>query len=107
MRLLWPVALTASTRPSALQPRTCVVWVPQYVSRSPCEPSSSAANTSEAPSRLLVQARWPPSGENLGFDTGVRSAVNLQARPPVTGASQTSSSATKATRSPYRWGYLR
>ncbi len=104
---LCPVALTASTRPSAVQPRTEVEPPPQCVSRSPSPPSISAANTSAAPSLVPVHAMRAPSGENLGYDTETRSAVKRQALPPVSGASQTSSSATKVTRSPCRCGYLR
>ena len=57
-----------------------------------------------ATARELVQAIFDPSGENLGRLTGALSAVTGHARPPLTGASQTSSPATNASRSPCTWG---
>ena len=80
---------------------------PQYVSRSEGPPSTGARCTSGAPSRVEVQATWVPSGEMRGWSTGRLSALTRQARPPSSGASQTSSSAVKAINSPWTWGYRR
>src|SRR5690606_33672596 len=107
-RLACPWVLVASTRPSGVQPRTCVLWLPQYVRRRAGPPSTGATCTSGAPSRVEAQATQVPSGEMRGWATGTLSALTRQARPPPScGASHTSSSAVKATNSPCGCGKRR
>ena len=100
----WPTVLVASTSPSAVQPMTSVLMSAQWVRRRLGPPSAGATCTSGSTSRQLVQARWVPSAENRGELTVTWSADTRQARPPPSGASHTSSSATKVTNSPCRWG---
>lgn len=107
-RLAWPWALVTRTSPSAVQPRTWVRELPQYVRRLAGPPSTGAVCTSGAPSRAEVQATVAPSGEMRGWVTGTFSALTRQARPPLSrDASHTSSSAVKATNSPCRCGKRR
>jgi hypothetical protein len=86
------------------QPITSVLTSPQCVSRVLGPPSTGATWTSGSTSRQLVHANRVPSGAKRGELTGTWSAETRQARPPSSGANQTSSSATKVTRSPCRWG---
>jgi hypothetical protein len=102
-----PCVVSARTRPSGVQPRTEVLWLPQWVSRSEGPPSTGARWTSGVPSRYEDQAIRVPSGEILGWFTGMLSALTRHARPPSSGATQTSSSAVKAINSPCRCGYRR
>jgi hypothetical protein len=98
--------LVTSTSVSESQPRT-PSWpefvLPQYVSLLIGPPSTATAYASPAPVLVELQATWVAEGFSLGSLTGTRSEVSRQARAPPSadsssGASQTSSSATKVSR---------
>ncbi len=83
-------------------------WLPDQLIRSAGPPETGAVHTSGVGESQLVHARVPPSGESRGLLTRIRSLVTRQARPIVpssrSGASQTSSSATKVSSEPRTCG---
>nr|BFF19829.1 hypothetical protein GCM10025730_33500 [Promicromonospora thailandica] len=104
----WVPALDeTSTRPASSQPSTVMALPPNQVRRRVAPSDRSTTYASGWPSLWETYATRVPSGANRGVAAGAWSVVRRQARPPETGASQTSSSATKATWSPWTWGYRR
>ncbi len=65
-----PAVVVATGRPSAVQPRSAVNGLPQWVSRRAGPPSTGATWISGAPSRVEAKATSRPSGENRGRLTG-------------------------------------
>ena len=105
-RECWPDDVDTRSSSADSHPVT-VVDAPHQVRRRVVPPSTGAVKTSDTFSRVEVHATCVPSGDSRGEVTGAWSADTRQARPPASGATQTSSSATKETTSPDTCGQRR